>query len=94
MESSVPTILLPWVRVPSTPSICHVERTKINKKRPELAHLNNNTKKISRHLRQNEPALQEPRLDLGSFLTKSLNIFSCRTDDILNSKLFHCVGLP
>ena len=48
VDSSAPTILPPQVRVPSTPSmlyhlwylcyICHLKRTKINKKRPGLAH--------------------------------------------------------
>ena len=48
VDSSAPSILLPRVRVPSTPSmlfsiyICHlnwnVKRMKINKKRPGLAH--------------------------------------------------------
>ena len=48
VDSSAPSIRLPRVRVPSTPSmlfsiyICHlnwnVKRTKINKKRPGLAH--------------------------------------------------------
>ena len=48
VDSSVPNILPPRVRVPSTPSmllsfivlcyICHLKRTKINKKRPDLAH--------------------------------------------------------
>ena len=46
VDTFAPTILQPWVWVPSTPSmlyhlqyICHVKRTKINKKRPGLAHL-------------------------------------------------------
>ena len=51
VDSSAPTILPQWVRVPSTPSMLlsfivfvlywHVKRTKINKKRPGLAHLKN-----------------------------------------------------
>ena len=46
MDSSAPSILPPQVRAPSTPStllsiyidLCHVEKTKINKKRPGLSH--------------------------------------------------------
>ena len=46
VDSSVPSILPPWVWVPSSPSmiltiyidLCHVDKTKINKKRPGLAH--------------------------------------------------------
>ena len=45
VDSSLPVILLPRVQVPRTPSmllsiyidLCHVEKTKINKKRPGLA---------------------------------------------------------
>ena len=46
VDSSVPSILPPRGRVPSTPSTllsiytgwCHAEKTKINKKRPVLAY--------------------------------------------------------
>ena len=55
-DLSVPSILLPQVRVPSTPSLllsfkvfvlffCHVKRTKINKKRMGLAHLKKETRR-------------------------------------------------
>ena len=52
VDSSTPTILPPRVRVPSTPSmllsnyidLCHVEKTKINKKEAGIDTLKNSAK--------------------------------------------------
>ena len=62
VDSSAPSIMPPWVRVPSTPStlyhfksnlcyICLVKRTKISKKRPGLAHLKTNCRGLRLRLR-------------------------------------------
>ena len=60
--SSAPTILRPWVRIPSTPSMlfsicitywnCNEKRTKINKKRPGLAHLKKSVMVVARKARK------------------------------------------
>ena len=83
VEQSAPTILPPRVRIPSKPSkllfhlqsnlcyICHciVKRTKINKKRPGLAHL----KKMQLIIKENTRLLRKGTQHYTAYLLLILN---------------------